>query len=195
MTFPSQHESTMKRFLPLATLLLVAGCSQQPAGTTASTAAPAQTPVDAPLPRADIGIGYSLVQPPAYQRGKDMIGITVRVENRGKAVLSSAGAYPVHLGLVVLAPDATPHAPALRQDFVRVPLPRALAPGESADVAMRFPVAPAVGGQVVLDAVQERVAWFRGYGKPVLAIGTFVRCGDKPGTACTPDGTPLPVAH
>ena len=189
--FPS-FGSTMKRTLPLAVSLLVAACSQQPSPPAASSP---ETPVDAPLPRADIGIGYAFVQQPSYQRGADMIGFTVRVENRGKTVLSSAGKYPVHLGLVVLAPEDAPNAPALRQDFVRMPLPHALAPGESAEIAMRFPVGPTIGGRVVLDAVQERVAWFRGYGKPALAIGRFVRCGDKPGTACTPDGTPLPVAH
>lgn len=203
------HGSTMNRALTLAaSLLVVAGCSKQPAESPAASQGPAtaqapatpatvadQPPMDAPLKATDVGIGYTLVQAPAYVRGADRIRITVRVQNRGKTVLSSAGKYPIHLGLVLLAPDEAQGAAAQRQDFVLEPLPRALAPGKAVDVAIRFPVGPAVGHRVVLDATQDRVAWFHEYGQPTLEIGRFARCGDKPRSACTPDGKPLPVVH
>jgi hypothetical protein len=82
-----------------------------------------------------------------------------------------------------------------KQDFVRIRLPRGLEQGEKLDLPVKFKVAPTLGGTVIVDAVQERVAWFRGYKKPVLTLGSFVRCKGEEKTACLSDGTAIATAQ
>lgn len=185
----------MRTALPYVLIALtLAGCSErsEPTAKPATSATPAT--VDAPLARGDIDLDLSLAQPLAYQVRGDSVVAMVRVVNRGKATIASAGKYPVDLGVVILGTDGTARTPPGRQDFVRVRLPHALAPSEALDVAIRFPVAPTLGGTVVVDAVQERVAWFQRYGKPVLTLGRLQRCGADPHTACAADGVPLATA-
>ncbi len=59
----------------------------------------------------------------------------------------------------------------LDYDFLRAPLPRPVAPGDSVEVQVDLP-APAAPGRyrVVLDLVDEGIAWFGSWGSPVLEL-------------------------
>jgi hypothetical protein len=116
----------------------------------------------------------------------------VHVRNNGKAVLSSTGEAPLNLGIVIRDINGTLAAPPAKLDFVRTPLPGPLPPGASANIVVSFPVAPTIGGIVVLDAVQEGVSWLSWYGKPVLELGRFSSCARDPKALCTADGARLP---
>ena len=184
--------------LLLAGVLALSACSQDapaPADpATASTdagAAPAtvEHAIDAPIPAADIDTTLGLVAPPVHVAATDTLRFTVRVHNRGKVTLASAGSAPVNLGAMLIGPDG-PDTPPGNRDFQRVTLP-AIPQGGSADVVAELPVAPLLGLPVRLELVQEGVAWFSSYGDVPLELGTFARCTDDAATLCSADGQPL----
>jgi hypothetical protein len=191
------------RLTGLASVLLVAAamssCSRTDDETAqaSATAAPDPTSVEinAPIPPGDIDLAFSVVGAPSYDPGTDTVSFTVNVANNGKAAIASAGSRPVNLGVVILGADGSLQTPPAKQDFVRIRLPQGLEPGQKLELPVKFKVAPTLGGTVIVDAVQERVAWFRGYKKPVLTLGAFVRCNGDDRTACLSDGTTIAIAH
>lgn len=183
-----------------STLLVVAAvtaCTQTDNETAQVPAAPAVAPapkvveVNGPIKHNDIDLVFSAVGAPTYDAATDTLSYTVNVANNGKAPVSSAGTHPVNIGVVILGADGTLKTPPAKQDFVRIRLPQGLEPGQKLDLPVKFKVAPTLGGTVIVDAVQERVAWFRGYKKPVLTLGTFVRCDGDEKSACLSDGTAI----
>lgn len=186
-------------FLLIATTAITActrdDAAQAPAPAQASPAPSQAAGVNAPIHHRDIDLGLSVAGTPSYDAASDTLQYTLTVANNGKATIASQGSHPVNLGVVVLGSDGTLATAPARQDFVRVRLPRAIAPGEKLDVALRFKVAPTLGGTVIVDGVQERVAWFRGYKKPVLTLGTFARCEGDAQTVCTSDGVAIAAAQ
>ncbi|MEO5763056.1 MAG: class I SAM-dependent methyltransferase, partial [Vicinamibacteria bacterium] len=59
----------------------------------------------------------------------------------------------------------------IARGFVRVYLPREVAPGESIDLEIRLPNASAEGDCLIqLDMVDDRVAWFEQTGSPTLTL-------------------------
>lgn len=191
------------RLTQLMSALLVAAamtaCSKNDNETdpapTAAVPTPESVGVNAPIPRNDIDLAFSAVGAPAYDPATDMVSFTVNVANNGKTTIASAGSYPVNVGVVILGADGSLKTPPAKQDFVRIRLPQALEPGQKLDLPVKFKVAPTLGGTVIVDAVQERVAWFRGYQKPVLTLGTFVRCNGDERTACLGDGAAIAIAQ
>lgn len=186
---------------PTLALLVLAGCNQpapEPAqGQTPTTEAPAavQPGVDAPIAATDIDLSFKLASGPTYDAANDSVTYQVEAANNGKATLISAGKLPVHMGVVVLGSDGTLQSPPANQNFMRVPLPQTLAPGQQITLPITFKVAPTLGGTVVVDAVQEQVGWFSGYDKPVLTLGTFTRCNGAENTLCLADGTVVAEAQ
>lgn len=186
---------TMKVVAPLLALVLAAGCGETPDVPTeaktsaAEDSAPAAPGIDAPIPSSDIDLTFQLVGGGTYDAIRDEVTYELEAANNGKATLISAGKLPIHLGVVVLGSDGTLQTPPSNQNFMRVPLPHPLEPGQRVKLPITFKVEPTLGGTVTVDAVQEQVSWFSGYGKPVLTIGTFIRCGGAEKTLCLADGT------
>lgn len=160
-----------------------------------AAATPQAVEINAPIRSRDIDLVFTAVGSPEYNPATDTLAYTVNVANNGKAPVASNGTHPVNLGVVILGADGTLTTPPAKQDFVRIRLPAALEPGQNVDVPVKFKVAPALGGTVIVDAVQERVAWFRGYGKPTLTLGSFVRCNEDPKTVCLSDGAAVASAR
>jgi hypothetical protein len=193
------------RLIQLVSTLLAAiavtACSKNDSETVQAPTPGTPTPtsrsveVNAPIPHKDIDLVFSMVGAPTYNPATDTISATVNVANNGKAAIASTGSHPVNIGVVILGADGSLNTPPGKQDFVRIRLPRGLEQGEKLDLPVKFKVAPTLGGTVIIDAVQERVAWFRGYKKPVLTLGTFVRCKGEEKTACLSDGTAIATAQ
>lgn len=182
--------------------LLAAGCSRdlpeapEPATPPAASAAdlPAATPqaatsIEAPIPPEQLATRIESIASARYNPASDELLLSVRVHNDGQATLVSAGAAMVNLGAMLVGPEGADVAPGLR-DFVRAPLP-VIAPGDSAEIAVRLPAEPLLGLPVRLELVQEGVSWFAAYGQPTLDIGPFVRCDGQAATLCQPDGSPV----
>lgn len=193
-------KTTRLTHLALILLVAVTACSRSNNDTThapasmdaAATAKSVE--VNSPISHKNIELAFSTVGATAYDPATDTVSFTLNVANNGKATIASAGRYPIHVGVVVLGADGSLKTPPAKQDFVRVRLPYGLEPGQKLDLPVKFKVAPTLGGTVIVDAVQERVAWFRGYKKPVLTLGSFVRCNGNEKTACLSDGTAIAIA-
>lgn len=191
-------KATRLLIVPTVALLALAGCNRQaptPAETGGTTAV--STTVEAPgaIAPADIDLAFKVASGPTYDPATDSVMYQLEATNNGKATLSSAGEFPVNVGLVVRGSDGTLDTPPANQDFVRVALPQPLAPGQTVTLPVTFNATPTLGGTVVVDAVQERVSWFSGYGKPVLTLGAFRRCNDAENTLCGEDGTVIAAAQ
>jgi hypothetical protein len=95
--------------------------------------------------------------PDGIRAGGDEL-VPFRLTNRAAAELDSGFPYTTNLSYRWFDADGREVG---QDDGVRTPLPRALAPGETAGDAMRV-VAPSAPGEYVLrlSAVQEGVAWF-----------------------------------
>lgn len=198
------------RLTQLASTLLIAAtvtaCTETdndnaPAPATAATATTAIAPapkgaeVNGPIKPSDIDLAFSVMGAPAYDAATDTLNYTVNLTNNGKTTVASAGSHPVNIGVVILGADGTLRTPPAKQDFVRIHLPQSLEPGQKIDLPVKFRVAPTIGGTVIVDAVQERVAWFRSYNKPVLTLGNFARCNGDEKSACLSDGTAIASAQ
>lgn len=177
----------------------LAGCDQGSQAPASAAVDPSvqqsSVAMDAPIPSGDVDLAFRLVDELRYSASTDTAEVHVEVTNNGNATVASSGPFPVNLGVVIQAQDGTMGSPPADLDFVRVPLPHALAPGQSATVAVAFPVAPTFDGKVVLDGVQEQVSWFNAYGKPVLDLGSYMRCDAAEGTLCRTDGTVIATAN
>lgn len=194
-------------------LVLLAGCAPETpvenGHADAVSDAPAPTPsppgretyssdhvLDAAIPQEQLDYRISLESPPVYRVGDDVLGFSVGVANTGEAALVGEGTHPVKVGVYHFAPDEAGEAgegPASRDGAIRAKLPL-LVPGEKVVVEVRIPAANVIGQEVRAELIQERVAWMgRRYGKPVLKVGTFQRCGGADATLCDAAGTPLPA--
>jgi SAM-dependent methyltransferase len=111
-----------------------------------------------------------LVGPP--RRTPDgSLEITVLAVNEGSVYWPVANRYPYPLGSVNLAPWIPGTGPGTRTEFARVPLPRFLPSGESAEVTIRLPVEKLGGAaEIRLDLVREGVAWFDELGSRGLRV-------------------------
>lgn len=187
---------------PAIALLLLVGCNKQAAEPAAATsdnapsAMPAQSPVEVndPLPSTDIDLAMEMVGTPSYAKETDTISFQLAVTNNGPITLATAGKHPVQLGLVVRDANGEMNGAIAKQDFLRVPFPQAVAPGQKVVIPIVFPAAPTLGGIVVVDGVQEGVSWFSSYEKPTFEVGRFQRCAGDPQSVCTADGTPVGAA-
>lgn len=179
--------------------LALTACNKQPESPAPLTdTKPAATPavsLDSPLAQESIGANFRIVSGPFYNKAEDLVSYKMEIENTGTATVSSVGKHPFHIGVSILGADGTFATPPASQDFQRIDLPAALQSGEKLEFAVGFPAAPTVGGTVVVDGVQEGVAWLRDYGKPALEIGEFTRCSGSENTLCTADGAEVPVAQ
>lgn len=179
--------------LSLAVTAVVAGCGKsepsKPADAPGVAAARSPKQIDNPIPAGDINLAFLVVSGPSYDPATDSIAYVVKVSNNGKSFLASAGARPVHLGVVILGPDGTLKTPPGNREFMRIKLPQPLEPGQSIDIPVTFKVERTLGGRVAMDGVQERVRWFSDYGKPTLELGSFTRCGVDDKAVCTSDGS------
>ncbi|MGV8864882.1 MAG: hypothetical protein ACOH2T_27485 [Pseudomonas sp.] len=155
----------------------------------AEVSASAPATVDAPIDANGLDLVFKIVSGPNYEAATDLVTYQVEAANNGKTTLISAGKLPVHLGVVIRGSDGTLHSAPANQNFMRVPLPQPLAPGQSITLPITFNAAPTLGGSVIVDAVQEQVGWFSGYNKPVLTLGAFSRCDGVEDTLCLADGT------
>ena len=193
--------NTIKVVSAVLALALAAGCGEtsdapaQAETTAAQNSAPAAPGIDAPIAPSEIDLTFQLVGGGRYDATSDEVTYELEAANNGKATLISAGKLPIHLGVVVLGSDGTLQTPPSNQNFMRVPLPHPLEPGQRVKLPITFKVEPTLGGAVTVDAVQEQVSWFSGYGKPVLTIGMFTRCGGAENTLCLADGTEIPSAQ
>ncbi len=180
----------------LAALLFTSGCDQS-SSEQPDVEAVAASPdaLDAPVAAENINLAYKIVTGPSYNAASDTAVFEIQVVNNGKAMLVSAGSLPVHLGVVIKGGDGTMDTAPASLDFVRIRLPTTLKPGDSLTLPVEFKVAPTIGGTVVLDAVQEQVSWFSGYGLPTLALGVFKRCHGADNTLCLMDDTEAPPAQ
>lgn len=165
--------------------------STSAAKPTAEEKATVPGAINSPIPPASIDLAYSIIGGPTYDPEGGTLEYKVQVTNNGKVAISSVGTRPVHLGIVILGPDGTTKTPPGKRDFVRIKFPRILEPGQSLDVSAKFRLAPTIGGNVVLDAVQEGVRWFSDYKKPTLPLGTFIYCDGSDTEICTADGNSI----
>lgn len=185
---------------PTIALLVLTGCDRAPeapsapaANTTEAVLTAAKT--DGAIAAADVDLAYEIISGPTYDAAADSVSYQVKVTNHGKTTLASEGSMPVNLGVVIWDSNRSLEAPPANQDFMRVPLPQALAPGQEALIPITFQAAPTIGGIVVMDGVQENVSWFSSYGKPVLTLGQFNRCDGAEKTLCLADGTAVAPAR
>ena len=164
--------------------------SETPA-TAPPAATPAAEPVDinAPIDPIQIAARLELVSPPVYVAAADVLRVRVRVYNDGQHRLVSAGSRMVNLGAQLLGPNGVDTPPGNR-DFVRAPLPL-ITLGQSAEVSVDLPTAPALGLPVRFELVQEGVNWFSAYGQPSLDLGSFQRCAEDASTLCDASGQAL----
>jgi hypothetical protein len=196
-------KSVRNVLIPLVAITFVislTSCERTDDGKKAATSAPvpldAQTStansIDAAIPPAKLKLVYKIVEGPFYDPQSDFLSYTISVANEGKVTLRSKGTRPVNLGVVILGPDGSHRTPPGNRGFVRVRLPRPIAPGDEVEIPIGFRMTPTIGGSVVLDGVQERVRWFSDYKKPTLLLGAFIRCGKSEASACTANGKPVP---
>ncbi len=187
--------------VPALSMLALAGCNQQTpdgaesrrAGADSASANPAAAP--GAIAPGDLDLAFQVTSGPTYDPATDTVTYQVEAANNGKVSLASEGDLPVNVGVVVRGSDGTLDTPPANLDFLRVAFPQPLAPGQTVTLPIMFNAEPTLGGTVVVDAVQERVSWFSGYGKPVLTLGKFSRCNEAPSTLCGEDGTPVPAAQ
>lgn len=183
--------------LAIAVGLALTACSQnnseQPASQPAATEAPA-APADTStaLTKEQVKTTIQQVGSTAYSAADDTLVVVLKVTNDGTVALPFSGTKPVSVGIVQLVSGAEGEEDKRAADS-RAPLPKDLAPGESADVTARVPAAFAKGHKVQFELIQEGVAWF-GYdfGQPTVVVGPFAACAGTDKGVCGADGQPIP---
>lgn len=111
---------------------------------------------------------YDAFQGPAEARAGSVVGATVRIVNRSWRTWDSAAEEdPVLLSYHWLDQKGG----MVIEDGMRSPLPRPIAPGESATVAFRVQCPDEPGRYTLaVDLVHEHVTWFSRAGVPALRI-------------------------
>jgi len=184
-------------FLFIAIAVILVACDREP-GSSTSSSTPAgssdQTSsanlINAAIPKDAISTELKLAGHPSYSANDDTLHVHIRVFNRGKADLISAGTAMVRLGAMLIGPNGPDQAPGKR-DFARIDLPM-IAPGNAIDVEARLPASTLLGLPIRFDLVQEGVNWFSVYGQPTLDVGPFKRCNDDPKSLCDADNHSVP---
>ena len=98
------------------------------------------------------------------------VALAVTVTNLGRGYWPTAMGRPTSFGTITIGTYLVPDR-GERVEFPRVPLPRSVAPGESADCEVRVPLAVLEGGKEVgIDLVREEIAWFADYGSSPLVV-------------------------
>jgi hypothetical protein len=127
-------------------------------------------------PRARIELrGLDDVEAPLHARTGETLGLQTRVRNLTKRPFAATGAHGrrlVRLGVQLAHADGT----IVDRDRARAWLPRTIAAGERADVAVDVP-APAEPGDYLLrfDLVSEGVDWFEACGSEPTVRPLHVR--------------------
>lgn len=101
----------------------------------------------------------------------DGLDVVVRVENRGTSVWTAGDdEKPGTVGLACRLYSAA--GEKLDEFNGRAPLPRDLAPGEAAEVTLRYPrtATPAAGGRLAIDLISRGQFWFSDQGSPALLL-------------------------
>ncbi len=180
-------------------LLALAGCNQQSPETNQSFGpTPAASEASAPssaIPADDINLTFEIVDGPTYDAASDSVAYQIQASNEGKATLASDGPFPVNIGVVIRDTESAVGNSRANQDFMRIPLPAPLLPGQKVTLPITFDAAPVLGATVVIDGVQEGVFWFSDHGKPALTLGSYGRCTGIEETLCLADGTAITTAQ
>jgi hypothetical protein len=159
------------------------------AAPTAPTAASEPVDIHAPIDPIQISTRMELASPAVYVAAADMLRVRVRIFNDGQHRLVSAGSMMVNLGAQLLGPNGV-DAPPGNRDFARAALPL-IALGQSAELSVDLPAAPALGLPIRFELVQEGVNWFSAYGQPSLDLGSFQRCPEDASNLCDDKGHAL----
>jgi hypothetical protein len=102
----------------------------------------------------------------------------VRVRNEGEAELGGGGRYPISIGIQLLdAADAV-----VDPDWLHVPLPCTLEPGEEKEIKVELPRMPTGKWRARFDLVQEGVVWFQNRGmRPIdVALPSIIPVPERP---------------
>lgn len=182
-----------------ASLITLCACSQPaPPADTASTdpvapvePAPVAPPVVGGMTKAltkeEAGAAFVQQGAPVLVKDGAAIRFVVTLTNSGTVPISSQGAFPVNIGVELLASDGK----IAKRDFVRARIPE-IAAGASADVTVEVPAKDVVGNSIRLELVQEKVAWFSSFGVAPFDFGPFTSCdANGAATVCGADGKPL----
>lgn len=180
-------------------LITLSACSQSaPPADSASTqpVAPVETTPVAPpmaggmtkaLTKEEVGATFIQQGAPVLVKEGASIRFVVTLTNSGTVSISSQGAFPVNIGVELLASDGK----VVKRDFVRARIPE-IAAGASADVTVEVPAKDVVGNSIRLELVQEKVAWFSSFGVAPFDFGPFTSCdANGVATVCGADGKPL----
>lgn len=179
-----------------ASLITLCACSQPaPPADTASTEPAAPAPEAPPvaggmvkaLAKEQVGVTFVQQGAPVLVRDGAAIRFVVTLTNSGTVAISSQGAFPVNIGVQLLASDGK----VAKRDFVRARIPE-IGAGASADVTVEVPAKDVVGSSIRLELVQEKVAWFSSFGIAPFDFGPFTSCdANGVATVCGADGKPL----
>jgi hypothetical protein len=90
-----------------------------------------------------------------------------RISNIGTLTWRARGSGQVQLGIQLLNQQRI----VQNRDFMRVPLPHDVDPGQECGVQFAVPPLPAEGGYYKVDLVAEGVSWFETAGSSPLLIG------------------------
>lgn len=140
-------------------------------------AAPGRLPVAQAGPRpgvlrqGEVSIAIALDGEIKVDAARRVIGIPVKISNKGTVALSGKSNPPVNIGVQLLAADGTYTSKGGVRDFHRTPSP-AIEPGASASILLAIPMRDdMIGRKVRVDMVQESVSWFSRWGQPTLEVG------------------------
>ena len=101
----------------------------------------------------------------------DVLSLEVEVTNTGSAYWSPAQWFPFPHGSVTVGPYWPGPEGERAGELERVPLPRPLAPGDSATVELRVPRAAMQGHDAIaIDLVREGMFWFAQTGSTPLVV-------------------------
>lgn len=170
-------------FAAVVTVALVSSGCNKDTGAPAEKAPTAQAPTGpAPLNETSAKSTVSLAVPPTVSQDGTAVQYEISVKNDGGAQFSSGGTNPVNLGSQTV--DASGK---VNMEFVRTPLPSAIAPGSSVNVKVSVPVEGTLDKKIRVLLVQEGVNWFDAWGQKPVEIGPFTKCGSD---ICN-DGKPM----
>jgi SAM-dependent methyltransferase len=98
------------------------------------------------------------------------LSLSITVTNVGFAVWPAGTGPSFPLGTVTLGPYLSAES-GQRIELDRVPLPRAISPGESIGAEVRVPITRVQGSREIrIDLVREGIAWFADYGSSPLLL-------------------------
>src|SRR5712692_10203233 len=131
--------------------------------------------IDGAMPRARIDVRTLVPGIPLRAKAGRPLQVRTRVRNLSTRAFPAQATYGrrlVRLGAQLCAADGS----VINRDFARAWLPRPLAPGDRADIAIEIP-APDAPGRYALkfDLVSEGIDWFERCGSPTTIRSLWVR--------------------